>query len=113
MLNKNEHKKLQIKSEKHWRKNSNRNEPTKLNDLKDWADERNYGVAHLGLDSDTFDLEEMRLDVLHLHLSISRKILTLTRGFLAKKSHTAKQEFSSMLKAGVHVALIALILIII
>ena len=50
------------------------------------CDEENYGVTHFGIPNALMKLSTIRFDILHLKLSVTRKILTFTRSFLEKKN---------------------------
>ena len=46
-----------------------------MSDHRDWCDSKNYGITHFGIKYDVFDISSVRNDILHLRLSITRKII--------------------------------------
>ena len=69
-----------------------------MKSFRNWADEKNYGVTHLGLHFELVDLQQIVFDILHLKLSMTRKIITFICFILETYNYELQQEFVAILR---------------
>ena len=70
-----------------------------MKDHRNWCNKHNYGVSHFGLDPSLLNLTDNRYDILHLKLSITRKIITFIRFYLEKFTFDVRQKFIKILSS--------------
>ena len=63
----------------------------------DWVDEKNLGVSHFGIHPKLLPLSNIRFDTFHMKCSITRKLMTLLRGFILNQSTLIIKQFSALL----------------
>ena len=61
-----------------------------MSDHRDWCDSKNYGITHFGIKYDVFDISSVRNDILHLRLSVTRKIIGFIRHYLEPYDYEIK-----------------------
>ena len=94
MFSDEEYARLVSVSENHWRKEYSQGR--KSNDIekfRDWADKDNYGVTHFGINKDNIKISKIRFDLLHLKLSITRKLIKYIRRLLSRYSFEIQQKY--------------------
>ena len=69
-----------------------------MNKHRIWCDTDNYGITHFGINNKFMKISDVRFDILHLKLSVTRKIITFICDFLITKSYKNQQRFSTILK---------------
>ena len=69
-----------------------------MSNHRDWCDSKNYGITHFGIKYDVFDISSVRNDILHLRLSVIRKIIGFIQHYLEPYDYEIKQRFISILK---------------
>ena len=61
------------------------------------CDQENYGITHFGIPNELMKLSSICFDILHLKLSVIRKILAFIRSFLEKKNIRHQTKFNTIL----------------
>ena len=69
-----------------------------MSNHRDWCNSKNYRITHFGIKYDIFDILSVRNDILHLRLSVTRKIIGFIRHYLEPYDYKIKQRFISILK---------------
>ena len=61
---------------------------------KEWCDERNYGITHLGIDPRLLPVSTIRFDSFHLSCAVIRKIMSSIRKLMLKQSSNVIKDFT-------------------
>ena len=61
---------------------------------KNWANENNLGVTHLGCTPTQVPLNSIRFDIMHLKAAVTRRVMNYLRNFMTKQSWEKINSFS-------------------
>ena len=61
---------------------------------KEWCDEMNFGVTHLGMDPDKLPMSTIRFDTFHMSCAIIRRVMDTLRKFLLRQSSSIVKSFT-------------------
>ena len=62
---------------------------------RDWCDERNSGITHLGFDPEFLPMSTIRFDTFHLSCAVIRKLMNCLRLFVLKQSSNFIKSFTN------------------
>ena len=62
---------------------------------RDWCDERNSGITHLGFDPEFLPMSTIRFDTFHLSCAVIRKLMNCLRLFVLKQSSNFIKKFTN------------------
>ena len=61
---------------------------------KDWCDQRNFGITHMGIDPTFLPASTIRFDSFHLSCAVIRKIMSSIRKLMLKQSSNMIKDFT-------------------
>ena len=86
-------------STRRWERKTSKDETYTTKDHADWVDEKNFGVSHFGLSPLHFKRENIRFDVFHLCVAITKRLMTYTRDFVQMLSCDFQIKFYNVLSS--------------
>ena len=95
MFDDDSYKNLWERSLRRWDSKIERCNKYNISKHKDWCDESNDGVTHLGFQPDSLPISTIRFDVFHCSCAIIRSVMNYTRKVLMKQSITLRKDFTN------------------
>ena len=68
-----------------------------LKELHEWADSHNNGITGLGIHPDILPISMLRLDVFHLCMGVTKRLLKHTQFILSQYDKSAKDKFERLI----------------
>lgn len=62
---------------------------------RDWVDEFNFGVSHLGMHPNKLPRDDIRFDIFHLRSAITKRLMTYVRKFILSQTCQVMKTFES------------------